>query len=108
MQNLLRNIFQFLLFLSIGCVILFLVYRSQNEAYKDECCIKNIPQWESVTSKTEKDKLLADCRAAGTAESACEPLLDKLISDFGKVKYGWIALVLLAFVVSNISRTLKW
>ena len=108
MQNLFRNIFQFLLFLSIGCVILFLVYRSQNEAYKDECCIKNIPQWESVTSKTEKDKLLADCRAAGTAESACEPLLDKLISDFGKVKYGWIALVLLAFVVSNISRTLKW
>ena len=108
MQNLLRNFFQFLLFLSIGCVILFLVYRSQNEAYKDECCIKNIPQWETTDSKVEKEKLLAECRAAGTAETACVPLLDKLISDFGKVKYGWIILVLLAFVISNISRTYKW
>ncbi len=108
MQNLLRNLLQFLLFLGIGCLILFLVYRSQNEAYKDECCIKNIPQWETTSSQAERDKLLQECRMAGTAETACVPLLDKLISDFGKVKYGWIALVLVAFVVSNISRTYKW
>ncbi|MEZ4933120.1 MAG: lysylphosphatidylglycerol synthase transmembrane domain-containing protein [Saprospiraceae bacterium] len=108
MQNLLRNFLQFLFFLSIGCVILFLVYRSQNEAYKNECCIQNIPQWETTDSQAEKDALLKECREAGTAETACVPLLDKLISDFGKVKYGWIALVLLAFVVSNISRTYKW
>lgn len=108
MQNLLRNFLQFLFFLSIGCVILFLVYRSQNEAYKNECCINNIPQWETTVSKAEKDILLKECREAGTAETACVPLLDKLISDFGKVKYGWIALVLIAFVVSNISRTYKW
>lgn len=108
MQNLLRNFLQFLFFLSIGCVILFLVYRSQNEAYKNECCIQNIPQWETTDSQSEKDALLKECREAGIAETACVPLLDKLISDFGKVKYGWIALVLLAFVVSNISRTYKW
>lgn len=108
MQNLLRNFFQFLFFLSIGCVILFLVYRSQNEAYKNECCIQNIPQWETTDSKAEKDALLKECREAGTADTACVPLIDKLISDFGKVKYGWIALVLLAFVISNISRTYKW
>ena len=108
MKHIIRNILQFLLFLSIGVVILFLVYRSQNEAYKDDCCIKNIPTWESVETKAEKDALLADCRTSGLAETACEPLLDKLISDFGKVKYGWIALVLVAFVISNISRTYKW
>lgn len=89
-------------------MILLLVYRSQNDAYKDDCCIRNIPQWESVTDEIEKQELLAACRAAGTAETACEPLLDKLLSDFGRVKYGWIALVLLAFVASNISRTYKW
>ena len=108
MQNVLRNLLQFLLFLGIGCIILFLVYRSQNEAYKNECCINNIPQWESIESQAEKDAALAECRAAGTAETACVPLLDKLISDFGRVNYGWIALVLLAFVVSNVSRTYKW
>ncbi|MEO1257280.1 MAG: lysylphosphatidylglycerol synthase transmembrane domain-containing protein [Bacteroidota bacterium] len=108
MQNLFRNLLQFLLFLSIGCIILFLVYRSQNEAYKNDCCIKNIPQWETVETQAEKDALLAECRAAGTAETACVPLLDKLINDFGRVKYGWIALVVLAFAISNISRTYKW
>lgn len=108
MKNLFRNILQFLLFLSIGCVILFLVYRSQNEAYKNECCINNIPQWESIGSQVEKNALLAECRASGTAETACVPLLDKLISDFGRVNYFWIFMVLLAFVVSNISRTFKW
>ena len=108
MKNILLKILQFLLFLGIGSLILFLVYRSQNDAYKNECCIKNIPQWESVGTQEEKDALLAECRAAGRAEKECVPLLDKLVSDFGKVKYGWIALVLLAFVVSNVSRTYKW
>ncbi len=108
MKNIIRNILQFLLFLSIGIIILFLVYRSQKEAYKDDCCIKNIPEWELVETKAEKDALLAECRASDLAETTCIPLLEKLISDFGKVKYGWIALVLVAFVISNISRTYKW
>ncbi len=108
MKKLLYNLLQFLLFLSIGALILFLVFRSQNDAYKDECCIQNIPQWESVESEEERAQLLEACRLTDTAETACVPLLDKLISDFGKVKYGWIALVLLAFVLSNISRTYKW
>ena len=61
-----------------------------------------------VESEEERKSLLAGCRASGVAERECEPLLDKLITDFGRVNYGWIFLVLLAFVVSNISRTLKW
>ncbi len=108
MKKILLNLLQFLLFLGIGAFILFLVYRSQNEAYKNECCISNIPQWESVESEAEQQQLLADCRASGTAETACTPLIDKLVNDFKKVRYGWIALVLIAFVLSNVSRTYKW
>ncbi len=108
MKKLLLNLLQFLLFLGIGAFILFLVYRSQNEAYKNECCISNIPQWETVASEAERQQLLADCRASGIAETACVPLIDKLINDFKKVRYGWIALVLVAFVLSNVSRTYKW
>ncbi len=82
-MKLLKNILQFLLFLSIGSVILFLVYRSQNTAYMAECALKGIPA--------------ADCS-----------LLDKLLNDFKNVRFGWIGLVLLAFLISNISRTFKW
>lgn len=83
MNKILKNILQFLLFLSIGAVILYLVYRSQNAAYLAECAQKGVPE--------------ADCN-----------LLEKLINDFKSTNFGWMALVGVAFLVSNFSRTAKW
>lgn len=74
---------QFLLFLGIGMGILFLVYRHQNTAF------------------------IADCAQRGIPEENCK-LLDKLVSDFAHADYGWIALVLVAFLISNVNRTMKW
>ena len=108
MKRVLINILQFLLFLGIGLVILFLVFRSQNEIHKNDCCIKTIPQWESIESPEEQQALLKACRDAGTPEQECEPLIDKLINDFKRVNYGWILMVMVAFIISNVNRTYKW
>ena len=83
MKKYIINILKFLLFLSVGLVILFLVYRNQNAAYQEECGLKGIP--------------LEDCS-----------LLQKVIDDFGTVNYFWILLVLLAFTISNFSRASRW
>lgn len=83
MKKIVKNVLQFLLFLGIGAIILYLVYRSQNTAY------------------------LADCAQRGIPEAECN-LLDKLVNDFRSTNFGWIALVALAFLVSNYSRTAKW
>ncbi len=83
MKKLVKSILQFLLFLGIGAVILYLVYRSQNTAYLADCTLRGIPE--------------ADCN-----------LLDKLLNDFKSTNFGWMALVGLAFLVSNYSRTAKW
>lgn len=83
LKAILINILKFLLFLSIGLVILYLVYQNQNTAYQEDCAIKGIP------------------------ESECS-LVNKVIQDFGRVNYLWIFLVLLAFTVSNFSRAKRW
>ncbi|MCF8244706.1 MAG: flippase-like domain-containing protein [Saprospiraceae bacterium] len=83
MKKIVKSILQFLLFLGIGAVILYLVYRSQNTAY------------------------LADCAQRGIPNSECN-LLEKLLNDFKSTNFGWMALVGLAFLVSNFSRTAKW
>lgn len=83
MNKIVKNILQFLLFLGIGAVILYLVYRSQNTAY------------------------LADCAQRGIPEAECN-LLEKLLNDFKSTNFGWMGLVGLAFLVSNYSRTAKW
>lgn len=86
-SNALKKIFintlQFLVFLGIGAGILYLVYRHQNAAFLEDCALRGLP------------------------ESECN-LIDKLMTDYRNARFGWIALVLLAFVVSNVSRTIKW
>lgn len=77
------NFLKFLLFLGLGVFILYLVYQNQNTAYLEDCTLKGIPA--------------ADCS-----------LMQKVIDDFARADYGWIALVLLAFIISNISRAIRW
>lgn len=83
MKNIIKNLLKFLLFFSIGAIILYLVYRGQNAAYQDQCRIDGIPQEE------------------------CS-LINKVLTDFASVNYFWIVLVLITFTLSNVSRTLKW
>lgn len=83
MNKLVKNVLQFLLSLSIGSTILYFVYQSQSKDY------------------------VQDCMAKGNPAEACN-LMDKLMSDFQQTHFGWIALVMVAFLVSNYSRTAKW
>ena len=83
MKKSLINILKFSLFLGIGLVILYLVYKHQNTAYLAECGLRGIP------------------------ESECS-LIDKVIQDFKGANYFWILLVLVAFTLSNISRAIRW
>lgn len=78
-----REFFQFILFTGAGALILFFVYRSQNTAYVAECALKGIPAEE------------------------CS-LLDKLASDFAGVDYGWVAVIVSAFILSNVVRAHRW
>lgn len=83
MKNIIKNLLKFLLFFSVGAIILYLVYKGQNAAYQEQCQIDGIP--------TEE----------------CS-LINKVLSDFASVNYFWIVLVLIAFTLSNVSRTIKW
>jgi glycosyltransferase 2 family protein len=82
-KRFLFNTLQFLAFLSIGAIILYIVYRHQNAAFLEDCSLRGIP------------------------ETQCS-LMDKLVTDFRNARFGWIGLVLVAFVVSNYNRTMKW
>jgi uncharacterized protein (TIRG00374 family) len=77
------NLLKFLLFLSLGVGILYAVYRQQNAAYQEECALN------------------------GIAPENCS-LLQKVIGDFQEVNYWWILLMLIAFLISNLSRALRW
>ncbi len=77
------NFLKFLLFLSVGVGILYVVYRKQASAYREECVGKGVPAEE------------------------CS-LISKVIQDFAGVDYFWILMVLLAFTFSNVSRALRW
>ncbi len=78
-----KNLIQFVLFTSAGALILYLVYARYNKAFQEDCMIKGIP--------------LENCN-----------LLDKVITDFTEAKIEWIILTILLFVISNVSRGIRW
>lgn len=77
------NFFKFLLFLSVGLVILYLVYQNQNTAYLAQCATDGIPA--------------ADCS-----------LIQKVIEDFKGLNYFWVLGVFMAYTFSNMMRALRW
>lgn len=83
MKKTILSFLKFLLFLSVGSVILYFVFKSQNAAYIEDCALKGIPK--------------AECS-----------LMDKLVTDFKSASPFWIFMVVVAFMVSNISRALRW
>ncbi len=82
-KSMLKKALQFLLFLSIGVVILTLVFRSQNAAFQEQCRLDGVPS------------------------DQCS-LTDKLMHDFSTIHYGWLVMVIAAFTLSNIFRALRW
>jgi len=79
----LKNALKFLGFLSIGVVILTLVYRSQDAAFQAQCVLDGIPTDE------------------------CS-LMDKLASDLSTVKWAWLGIALIIFMLSNFFRAWRW
>ncbi|MBK7869971.1 MAG: flippase-like domain-containing protein [Saprospiraceae bacterium] len=79
----LLNVLKFLLFLGVGVTILYLVYRSQNAAFQEDCALKGVPA--------------AECS-----------LIQKVIDDFRGVSFFWMFMVFVAYMMSNISRAIRW
>ncbi len=83
MNKKLISLVKFLIFFSLGFLILYLLYNSQNEAYLEECKLKGIPDSECV-------------------------LIDKIIADFKTIKIFWVFIVLALFTFSNYLRAIRW
>ena len=82
-KSIAKNVIQFILFLGVGLGILYFVFRNQQAAYQAQCALDGIP--------TE------DC-----------DLLDKVLTDFAGADFGWLAIVVFAFIISNFSRASRW
>ena len=83
MNENLKSFLKFLLFLSIGLGILYLLFDNMNDTH------------------------LAECAENGIPESECS-LVDKLIENFKSVKVFWIIVICVIFMISNILRALRW
>lgn len=69
--------------MGFGLAILYFVFQKQQTAYLEDCALK------------------------GIAASDCS-LLDKIFTDFKSANYGWIFAVYICYMISNISRALRW
>jgi glycosyltransferase 2 family protein len=83
MSPFIKKVFQFFFFLGLGLFILWMVFKSQNTAFQEQCRIDSVPS------------------------DQCS-LLDKLMTDFSSVNLWWILAVLTAFTVSNLFRAARW
>ncbi len=79
----LANVLRFAGFLSVGILILGLVFRSQNAAFQAQCVIDGVPADE------------------------CS-LLGKLLGDLALVRWPWLFLTLCLFMMSNFFRAWRW
>ncbi len=99
MKQLLINFLKFLLFLSIGLGILYYAYYTQNKDYQATQCFQ------------------AHCEPSGIAFEDCNcseeqlaafSLKDKLLTDFAGLNYFWIFMAIACFMLSNVSRSIRW
>lgn len=83
MNRYLKPILRFILFTGIGVVILWFIYDSINTSYLEECALKGVPE--------------AECS-----------LIQKLWEDFASADLFWLFMVLVCFMLSNLSRAHRW
>jgi glycosyltransferase 2 family protein len=79
----LKKIFQLILFTSLGLGVMFWVFVKQQEKYRLQCALEGI--------------VSQDC-----------DLADKIWKDFASVNPYIIALVIALYMISNISRSIRW
>lgn len=78
-----KSFFKFLVFLGVGLTLLYFVYVNQAAAYELECHCKT-----------------------GTG---CQiTLIQKIVNDFKDANFFWLFVILMAFMISNLSRALRW
>lgn len=78
-----KSFLKFLVFLGIGLALLYFVYVNQAAAYELEC----------------QCKTGADCQVT---------LIQKVVNDFKGTNFFWLFVILMAFMISNMSRALRW
>ncbi|WP_235298081.1 lysylphosphatidylglycerol synthase transmembrane domain-containing protein [Portibacter marinus] len=78
-----KNLVKFFFFFAAGGIILYLLYRSQAQAFAEQCALDGVP------------------------EKECN-YLSKIFSDFRSVKLGWVLLVVVMYMASNVSRAARW
>jgi len=83
LPRLARDILRFVIFLGAGLGILYWIFSRQEQMYAEDCSLKGVP--------------LDQCN-----------LWDKIQADFLSVDLFWIFLVILAFMLSNLSRAHRW
>lgn len=84
MKKQLVNLLKIIIFFGLGLTILWFVYRGQNESW------------------------LAECANKGQSVEECGTYLEKILRDFSQVDWFWIAMVLIVYAVSNVSRAARW
>lgn len=82
-KHLLWNSLKFLLFVGLGCLLLYLLYQSQNASYQNYC------------------------QETGIAAEDCN-LLAKIWNDFRTANYFWILAAVFCYVISCVSRSIRW
>lgn len=78
-----KSVLKFVAFLAVGLAILYFVYVNQASGYQLEC----------------------QCKTGAPCEIT---LFQKIMNDFKGTNPFWLVMILLAFMVSNISRALRW
>jgi glycosyltransferase 2 family protein len=81
-SNLGYNLIKFLLFLGVGLGILYFVYQNQETAFQRECACKGGCEYNN--------------------------LLAKIWADFAAANFWYLGLVSVAFILSVLSRALRW
>lgn len=84
-----KSILKFVLFLGVGVAILYFVFRNQEAGYQAECDFKDA--YDCVDKCPEGASLIG-----------------KLWADFAGASAFWLAMVCLMFMISNVSRALRW
>lgn len=79
----LSQVLKFLFFLSLGLIILYLIYQNQQSSYLKECALNGIPS--------------GDCN-----------LWDKIVKDFTSAKWAYVFLSVGLYLVSCIIRAIRW
>ncbi len=78
-----KSVLKFIIFVGIGLIIFYVLFKNFEGSYLEECAKKGIP------------------------ESECS-LIDKIWQDFKSVKVIWLLVIIVLYMLSNVFRALRW